>query len=339
MNTCEHIESGDSAVTTTDSLPINAITFHTDSKRGTLTEALIQRGVLSRDLVSWVPFCTPTTSHTTVARAASAHASNVSDADVVVIELGASNTLTTLKQLSPQIAPDTLVVIASSEVSLVDARQALGRSGYLAIVATTPALSCVRSLVITTHDDLTASPETAKLLSTILTACGDSQSFNGKDFTVFSVAATLAYALPAFIAKYVTHQAQVCQQQESEIVTGLRRYIEVLETPDGKGADTLSVGDLWSGLLWWRDERSWIGRVGFFTRTQITGLAAGGLRGYLSMLDAGMSDVEISASVTNGENAPELAKRLLAELTCDSSAPGLRAIVSHAVCRLIGKPE
>lgn len=152
--------------------------------------------------------------------------------------------------------------------------------------------------------------------------------------TIVTVEDAIAMVAPAFVARYVAHQARVCQQAESDIDNSLRIYLNQLESSSNGSSDGLTVGDLWSGLLWWRDEASWVGKTGVFSLAEVKQLAAFALRAYLSMRDSGSNIDEISKLISNDTQLPPLAKRLVEGLQCDGAAPGFRAIVSYAVCQL-----
>lgn len=148
------------------------------------------------------------------------------------------------------------------------------------------------------------------------------------------IAEAISFCGPALVAKYVCHQAKVCHQAERDITDSLRSYCNTLESGNINDSGNFSAGDLWSGLLWWRDEASWVGRAGVLSREKVVQLAIGSLRGYLDLLEEGLSQEQIAQSISEKRGAPPLALRLIRELVCDGEAPGFRAVVSHAVCRL-----
>jgi hypothetical protein len=162
----------------------------------------------------------------------------------------------------------------------------------------------------------------------------ENENLSANEPTTITVKDVIAMVAPAFVARYVTHQARVCQQAESEIDNSLRIYLNQLESSAAGSSDGLTVGDLWSGLLWWRDEASWVGKTGVFSLVEVTQLAASALRAYLSMRDSGRNSDEISQLISNDTQLPHLARKLVDGLQCDGAAPGFRSIVSYAVCQL-----
>ena len=161
---------------------------------------------------------------------------------------------------------------------------------------------------------------------------GNSEQGSAGSATREAIAEAISFCGPALVAKYVCHQSTVCHQAESDLAQSLRGYCNELVSGKADDSGCFSTGDLWSGLLWWRDELSWVGKVGVFSREQVVQIAIGALRGYLDMLEAGLSHEEIIQSVSEARGAPPLALRLIRELVCDDEAPGFRAVVSYAVC-------
>lgn len=141
---------------------------------------------------------------------------------------------------------------------------------------------------------------------------------------------------PAFLAKYVLHQSRVCFQSTRDLVNSLRRYRDELEANPRGESSAFSVGDLWSGLLWWKDEASWVGKAGVLSREEVTNLVRDTLTTYLAMIDRGLSNDEIACSVSELSGSPELALRLMRGVTCDNSSPNFRAVISYAVCEMGG---
>lgn len=160
----------------------------------------------------------------------------------------------------------------------------------------------------------------------------ESEPVTEESSTTEAISEAIAFCGPALVAKYVCHQAKVCHQAEYDLTESLRGYCEALESGNVNDSGSFSAGDLWSGLLWWRDEASWVGRVGVLSRGEVVQLAIRSLRGYLKLLEDGLSHQEIAQSVSEDCGAPPLALRLVRELVCDGEAPGFRAVVSHAVC-------
>ncbi|MFN4894450.1 MAG: hypothetical protein ACK5GN_10040 [Pseudomonadota bacterium] len=143
------------------------------------------------------------------------------------------------------------------------------------------------------------------------------------------IKAAITFVTPAFIAKYITHQATVCLQKEADLVAGFRRYVGELENSNIASTD-LTIGDLWSGLIWWRNESSWVGVPGVISFSEVRDLAITSIKAYLALSDAGTSNKDISELVYTSKYAPPLAHRIAQKLQCDGGAPGFRAIVSHA---------
>ena len=130
---------------------------------------------------------------------------------------------------------------------------------------------------------------------------------------------------PTLLKRYVAHQAVVCKQAEADLNRSLRSYLFSLTGEQVGETQSFSVGDLWSGLIWWRDEASWVGVVGVFSLGDVKALAIEILSEYLSSETAGTNHVELHSSLKYG-----LAERLFSAVTSDHSAPGLRAVVARA---------
>lgn len=131
---------------------------------------------------------------------------------------------------------------------------------------------------------------------------------------------------PALLTRYVEHQADVCQQSKDELNRSLKIYLTALETDQTEQADAFNVGDLWSGLIWWKDEASWVGKTGILSLSAVTEIAIKILKDYLA------------GTATGGGSCPKdasaMAINLFGELTKNGAAPGLRTIISHAVSEL-----
>jgi hypothetical protein len=138
---------------------------------------------------------------------------------------------------------------------------------------------------------------------------------------------------PVVLARYVLEQARVCCQSESDLVASLRRYRDDLQASGHRETSAFSVGDLWTGLLWWRDEISWVGRAGVFSRSEIIEIAVGVLTKYLAMLDRGMQSKEIASELPKMDTASNRAHELLKEINANGGTPNFRALVWCAVCR------
>lgn len=162
----------------------------------------------------------------------------------------------------------------------------------------------------------------------------DAEQLSPREPTTASIREAIAVVAPSFVARYVAHQARICQQAESEIDNSLRCYLSSLTSSSAGSSDGLTVGDLWSGLLWWRDEASWVGKTGIFAFAEVRQLAVNALQEYLSMRDSGKSNDEISQLTSRSTKLPPLARMLADGITCDGAAPGFRAVVSYAVCQL-----
>jgi hypothetical protein len=139
---------------------------------------------------------------------------------------------------------------------------------------------------------------------------------------------------PAFLARFVLHQASVCRQSEHDLATSLQRYRESLSVRDSKELESFGLGDIWSGLLWWKNDSSWIGQAGVLTRDDVQQRVIETLDGYLAQLANGASNEEIAHSVSEDTGASPLALRVMRELSCDHAAPGFQAVVSFIVCEL-----
>jgi hypothetical protein len=144
---------------------------------------------------------------------------------------------------------------------------------------------------------------------------------------------------PALLARYVLHQARICHQSVDDLARSLQRYRDALQaSPSGEVA-WFGIGDLWSGLLWWRDEATWVGRTGVLTRDDVQELVLDTLNEYVRRLEEGASHDQIANSISGECGAPAEALRLMSELTADGGtgefrAPGFRALVSYVVCEL-----
>jgi hypothetical protein len=127
---------------------------------------------------------------------------------------------------------------------------------------------------------------------------------------------------PALLTRYVEHQADVCQQSKDYLNRSLKIYLAALETGQTEQPDAFNIGDLWSGLIWWKDEASWVGKTGIFSLSAVTEIAIRVLKDYLAGTATGDASCPKDASV--------IAIDLFNELTKNGAAPGLRAIISYA---------
>jgi hypothetical protein len=155
---------------------------------------------------------------------------------------------------------------------------------------------------------------------------------NGRESALTEIKDAVAFIAPALLARFVTDQARVCHQEEGYLLDSLRRYLGDLTSTES--SDALTVGDVWSGLLWWRDEASWIGRTGVLSLAEVRAMAINALQRYIAMRDEGKSNDEIASLTFSRRPIPRLAMKLASELTTNGGAPGFRAIVSYAVCNL-----
>ena len=99
---------------------------------------------------------------------------------------------------------------------------------------------------------------------------------------------------PTLLTRYVCHQARVCNQTETDLNHSLEIYLKsLLDSSETESDNSFSVGDLWSGLIWWRDEASWVGRVGVFSLSDVKLMAQEILKSYLLNVERGINQKEL----------------------------------------------
>lgn len=147
------------------------------------------------------------------------------------------------------------------------------------------------------------------------------------------ISSAILSVTPVCLAKYILHQMYVCRQNEVVLVESFRRYFTQLQLGSTTSSQTLTAGDIWSGLLWWRDEQSWVGTSGILSYAEVCRLAELGLQEYFSMYDSGMSQDEIVCSSLK-KHTTRLSQKLSERIISNPGAPGFRALITYAVSEL-----
>jgi len=158
----------------------------------------------------------------------------------------------------------------------------------------------------------------------ILKTTNAKATHNTESLSPKELAAAITAIGPTLLKRYISHQARVCNQTEADLNRSLELYLKGLDSPLTEQESSFSVGDLWSGLIWWRDEASWVGRVGVFSLSDVKLMAREILESYLINVKRGINQETLPDSLARGLNA-----QLFSELTADNEAPGLRAILSR----------
>jgi hypothetical protein len=183
------------------------------------------------------------------------------------------------------------------------------------------ASSSCDSSIPTESEEPTSTRMSAKVVVKITTAevTQHNESLRPKELT-----AAITAIGPTLLKRYISHQAGVCNQTETDLNRSLELYLISLDSPQTEQESSFSVGDLWSGLIWWRDEASWVGRVGVFSLSDVKLMAQEIIKSYLLNVKQGNNQEGLPDSL-----AKSLSGRLFLELTADNEAPGLRTIISR----------
>jgi len=184
-----------------------------------------------------------------------------------------------------------------------------------------PANSSCDSSIPTESDEPTSKRISAKVVVKITNAAvaQHTGSLSPKE-----LAAVITAIGPTLLKRYISHQTRVCNQAETDLNRSLELFLISLDSPQTEQESSFGVGDLWSGLIWWRDEASWVGRVGVFSLSDVKLMAQEIIKSYLLNVKQGNNQERLPDSL-----AKSLSGRLFLELTADNEAPGLRTIISR----------
>jgi hypothetical protein len=158
----------------------------------------------------------------------------------------------------------------------------------------------------------------------ILKTSNAKTSHNTESLSPREIAAAITAIGPTLLKRYISHQARVCCQTEADLNRSLELYLKGLDSSQTEHESSFGVGDLWSGLIWWRDEASWIGRVGVFSLSDVKLMAQEIIKSYLLNLQRGINQETLPDSMSSSLNL-----QLFSVLIADNEAPGLRAILSR----------